>query len=681
MQRKALTEKMIVVGVDGFEPKMAKKFMDQGLMPNLKNLVDNGAAREDLMLLGGVPTVTPPMWTTLATGANPVTHGITAFSNQHPTKYDTTIYTLDSRLCKAEPLWNVFAEAGKKTLVWHWPGSSWPPTSDSDNLSVVDGTQPSAVNMGTALVDWETMGLADESIQEVAYAHYDSSDKGVNGCVITGLDDMVENDGGNKRNATMKAVLGSSKESDRMCLSVEDTEIVTLAQMNVNHFNSPITKASGWSIDVPEDAKEFVMLISEGYVRRNVLLLKNAEGVYDTIAIYKNKKAQEPLFTLKVGEYKPAYIDEYIKNGEKKEASRCMKIFELAEDGSHIILWMNGANDLHGDGVWHPKSLFKEITENVAPVPATCMASGKSPEHLTRLGIPAWDHYCQWQADCLTYLMDTGRYDIIFSHIHNLDAMGHKCWHYAKHFEDWDNDEAFYQKAIERMYQQTDAYIGRFVKYLEEGWTIFVTSDHGLIVEENHPPVMMEGSICVPVMKELGYTVLKKDENGQELPELDLTKTTAVIKRGGQIYINVKGRWDCGIVEPEDQYALEERIISDLYNYRDPHTGKRVISLALRNKDAVILGMGGPECGDIITFAEEGFNIIHMDSLSTQEGYFDSSVSPIFVAAGPGIKAGYKMTRYMRQIDLAPTMAALGGVRMPRDCDGGIVTQILSEEF
>ena len=126
---------------------------------------------------------------------------------------------------------------------------------------------------------------------------------------------------------------------------------------------------------------------------------------------------------------------------------------------------------------------------------------------------------------------------------------------------------------------------------------------------------------------------------------------------------------------------MEERIISDLYNYRDPHTGKRVISLALRNKDAVILGMGGPECGDIITFAEEGFNIIHMDSLSTQEGYFDSSVSPIFVAAGPGIKAGYKMTRYMRQIDLAPTMAALGGVRMPRDCDGGIVTQNMSEEF
>lgn len=679
MKRTALTEKMIVVGVDGLEPRMAKKFMDQGLMPNLKKLVEKGSAREDLMLLGGVPTVTPPMWTTLSTGANPITHGITAFSNQHPTKYEATIYALDSRMCKAEQLWNVFAEAGKGTLVWHWPGSSWPPTSDSPNLSVVDGTQPSAVNMGTALVDWETIGMADETIKEVVYAHYDSSDKGVNGCVITDIDVAAQGEG-NKRNATMKAVLGSSKESTRLCMSEEDTEVVTLAQMNVNHVNSPIVPAYNWSFEIPADAKEFVMLISDGYVRRNVLILKNEDGIYDRIAIYKNKKTPEPLFTLTVGEYKPGYIDEYIKNDERKMASRCMKIFELSEDGSHIIYWMNGANDMQGDKVWHPKSLFREITENVAPVPATCLASGKSQEHLVKLGLPAWDYYCNWQADCLTYLMDTGRYEIIFSHIHNLDAMGHKFWHYAKHFEDWNNDAKFYQDAIEYMYKQTDNYIGRFLPYLDEGWTIIVTSDHGLIVEENHPPVIMEGSICVPVMQELGYTVLKKDENGNEIAELDLTKTTAVIKRGGQVYINLKGRWECGIVEPEDKYELEDRIISDLYNYRDPHTGKRVIAVALRNKDAVILGMGGPECGDIITFAEEGYNIIHMDSLSTQEGYFDSSVSPIFVAAGPGIKEGYKMTRYMRQIDVAPTMAALGGVRMPRDCDGGIVTQILTED-
>ena len=66
--RKALTDNVIVLGVDGFEPSLAKKFMDQGKMPNLKKFVERGAARADLTLLGAMPTVTPPMWT-----ANPAT--------------------------------------------------------------------------------------------------------------------------------------------------------------------------------------------------------------------------------------------------------------------------------------------------------------------------------------------------------------------------------------------------------------------------------------------------------------------------------------------------------------------------------------------------------------------------------------------------------------------------------
>ena len=78
----------------------------------------------------------------MATGTCPGTHGITCFWNQDHSSLDTMVYALDSRKCKSEPLWNAFAEAGKKTLVWHWPGSSWPPTSDNANLHVVDGISP-----------------------------------------------------------------------------------------------------------------------------------------------------------------------------------------------------------------------------------------------------------------------------------------------------------------------------------------------------------------------------------------------------------------------------------------------------------------------------------------------------------------------------------------------------------
>ena len=72
-------QKVFVIGLDGMDPSLTKKYMDKGLMPNVKKIVDAGSAREDLVLLGGQPTVTPPMWTTLATGANPGTHGIIEF--------------------------------------------------------------------------------------------------------------------------------------------------------------------------------------------------------------------------------------------------------------------------------------------------------------------------------------------------------------------------------------------------------------------------------------------------------------------------------------------------------------------------------------------------------------------------------------------------------------------------
>ena len=54
----------------------------------------------------------------------------------------------------------------------------------------------------------------------------------------------------------------------------------------------------------------------------------------------------------------------------------------------------------------------------------------------------------------------------------------------------------------------------------------------------------------------------------------------------------------------------------------------------------------------------------------------DSSVSPIFIAAGAGIKPGYTK-RVIRQVDVAPTAAVLAGVRMPNECEGAVVYQIL----
>ena len=674
----ALTQKIVVLGVDGFEPSLAKKFMDQGKMPNLKQFVQRGACREDLVLLGAVPTVTPPMWTTLATGAYPNTHGITAFFNQHPEKLETVIYALDSRMCKAEPLWNVFAESGYRTLVWHWPGSSWPPTSDNANLHVVDGTQPTAINMGTSIVDWEKLGMASENVPELIFSAHDAPSGGVNGCVITGLEKTIASDEDGPLNGadSLKSILGGGREHTTLVMSEAENEVATLGNITVDVCNSPIKPAQGWA-DAPADAKDFTILTSGGFTRRPCLILKNEQGIYDRVALYKSKKDTEPIAVLKENEYTPNVIDEINDKEAIKTANRNMEILELAADGSYVRYWMSSAYDITSDSVWHPRSLYQDVTANVGLVPPVSTLSGKNPEHVEKVLAKALDYYCQWQADCLTYLMENDRYDMIFSHLHNVDNVGHLFWHYAKHFDEWENDERFYQQMMEYIYIQTDRYLGSFLPYLDKDWTVIITSDHGLICEDNHPPILTEGTVSVPVMKELGYTVLKTNEQGKEIREIDWTKTKALAVRGGNIYLNLIGRTDHGIVDPADQYDLEAQIISDLYNYRDPHTGKRVVSIALRNRDAVLIGMGGPEYGDIVFFMEEGYNLIHMDSLPTQRGYFDTSVSPIFVACGKGIKPGY-VDRHIRQVDVAPTLAALAGVRVPAQNEGSIIHQILA---
>ena len=671
----AMTDKVLVLGVDGFEPSLAKQFMDEGRMPALKQFVQRGAARADLVLLGAMPTVTPPMWTTLATGAYPSTHGIISFFNPHPEKIATSFYALDSRLCQAEPLWNVAAEAGKKTLVWHWPGSSWPPTSDSANLTVVDGTQPGAINMGVAVVDKETVLLADETIENVLFTAYDAPNNPGVGCVITDLE-AADEDAATSQSA-LDNVATAGIESSNIVIDESDTEVEALGGNTMNTINSPVRTPSGWA-ETPAGAKEFTLLTSKGLVRRPCLILPNDQGVYDTVAIYRSKKDTAPIFTLQKDTYAVGYIDDIQVGLEKVTANRCLRILTLAEDGSKVRLWMSPAYDMNKDSIFHPKTLYKEIMNNVGAIPPISSASGRIPEFVEKLVVPSWEVYCQWQADCLNYMIDHKGSEIIFSHLHNVDLIGHQIWHLAKHRDVWNNDEAFYQRMIIAIYEQTDRYLARFLHYLDEGFSIIITSDHGLITEENHTTGLGELRVNGNVMVELGYTVLKKDAEGNPLHEIDLEKSRAVAKLGGQVTINLKGRYPYGIVEPEDKYALEAQIINDLYNYRDPITGQRVVSIALRNKDAIILGLSGDRCGDIIYFMEEGHNIIHADSLPTQKGYFNTSVSPIFVAAGRGIKEGFVTDRVIRQVDVAPTIAALAGLRMPAQCEGAPAYQIFA---
>lgn len=77
-------KRVIVIGFDGLDPILCKRFMDQGSLPNLTNLASSGTFKP---LATTTPSISPVAWSTFATGVNPGKHSIFDFFTRNPKNY------------------------------------------------------------------------------------------------------------------------------------------------------------------------------------------------------------------------------------------------------------------------------------------------------------------------------------------------------------------------------------------------------------------------------------------------------------------------------------------------------------------------------------------------------------------------------------------------------------------
>lgn len=117
--REPLVSRLLIVALDGATWDLLDPVLDAGQAPNLARLVAEGA-RADLATLE--PTLSPAIWTTIATGFTPDEHGILGFEGV-PGQSMTTLPNATMR--KRKTYWNVLSDFGVKsgTLGW-W--ASWP---------------------------------------------------------------------------------------------------------------------------------------------------------------------------------------------------------------------------------------------------------------------------------------------------------------------------------------------------------------------------------------------------------------------------------------------------------------------------------------------------------------------------------------------------------------------------
>ena len=96
-----------------------------------------------------------------------------------------------------------------------------------------------------------------------------------------------------------------------------------------------------------------------------------------------------------------------------------------------------------------------------------------------------WEASCDWQARSLNYLLADGGYDVIFSHLHNIDLQSHMIVKFMKDKGRSKLSEQEYAYLLEAVYSQTDRYLEKFLHCLDEGWTVIILSDHAAVCPEH----------------------------------------------------------------------------------------------------------------------------------------------------------------------------------------------------
>ncbi len=134
------SERVLLLGLDGVDPKMVRALVDKGLLPNFARLADDGAL-EPLAVPN--PPESPVVWASLATGQNPGKHGVFDFIGRDPDRYLPEL-ALQSRGAggaykyplHASAFWDVAAKNGVPTTVIRWPMTFPPP---DENLRMLAG--------------------------------------------------------------------------------------------------------------------------------------------------------------------------------------------------------------------------------------------------------------------------------------------------------------------------------------------------------------------------------------------------------------------------------------------------------------------------------------------------------------------------------------------------------------
>ncbi|NQS88433.1 alkaline phosphatase family protein [Patescibacteria group bacterium] len=639
--------KFLVIGVDAALPDLIQQFSQEGVIPNITNLLKRGIFSR---VVSTFPPLTATAWASIVTGAGPGTSGLPSLMVHLPgEKLDKWHTSFDQRLLKAETLWEAGARAGKRAALINWP-VTWPQQKLAKGLQIGASLNPPFRFFYMPLWD-----IASSSLFST------------------------------KRYA---------------CNQVPGRAVVVKPK-----------QAEGW-LNLPDSKKtplEFKITVPPVYapgVSYYVAIIDTRKEGYDEILISPSKNANDSIAHLRENQ-KSDWVTEVFKGDKETHKGKFyFYLAKLDKNAQALKLYVSAISSAE-------KYTFpEELTEEIEAVAGPYMEVDDPWAYMDRwvdleFYMDQLQAHVDWWTKTTSYVLERKEWDMAFSYVFTIDHLQHILYGgidpKSRHYEP--KKKEMWLDYIRRAYIQVDKGIGNILKNVDLNETlILLVSDHGFSNLDWNPYLKK-------YLAEKGLISYKLNtDTGEIIIDWSQTKCFPLEPCHAHIFVNLKGRDPDGIVNPEDYQKVQEEIIDALMQMRDPETGERMVSVAIRRKEANTLGIfegpGFDRIGDVLFALKPGYManpFIYPAAVQYKDGTKriipnPENVEPAtmtrdfsgihltlptlremhaaMVLSGPGILQ-LSRKQPIRSIDIAPTVAHILGIPVPKDAEGEVIRDVL----
>ncbi len=617
--------KVVILGMDGLDPKILEQMMTEGKLPNFSKLKQTGSYHR---LATTNPAQSPVAWSSFITGTNPGGHNIFDFLRRDP-----ETYMPDLCLAKSEPpkyhfkLGKIKISLGRSRISSYRKGIPfWEILSKNNIPSVIlrcPMTFPPDKIYGRMLSGF---GVPDLQGTQGTFSYYTTENalkQETGGKVI-----QINIDSNHTINTLIYGPIDSS--------SKEFTNITMPLKLKINRDRTSVTillQGRQEEIKKGEWSNWWRVSFKTNWFTRTACIcrfyLKSIEPHFELYLSPLNFDPEKPVFCIS---HPPSY--------SKKLAQEIGLYHTLGQPGE---TWALNSERIDEQTAIEQYSLVLRETEHML---------------FTELG--------KFQSG------------VLFCYFGISDIIQHMFWRFMDQEHPMYNEALIlkYKDVIPNMYRRMDEILGKVIDQTSKDTTIIVLSDHGFGTFRR--AVHLNSWLRKNDLLQFKPSY-KPTENNELFSGIDWQKTKAYAVGLGGIYINQRGRESQGIVEPGmEAEKLKSEIVEKLQDLIDPKTGTKAIRKVYK-KEEIFYGPHTQNAPDMVV----GFNIGHRVSWQTALGGTPTEIfednrkkwsgDHIFdPALVPGILLISKKSKLTnpRIIDLAPTILQLFEIKTPKEMDG-----------